>query len=417
MIRNNIVYATFCDWTFTVTKAEGSYLWNQDNKKLIDFTSAWNVTNLGWNNREVSQAIIDQAGKNSTAAMWMNDEIQSQYAKALTDAMPKELDVVVRATGGTDANDKALLMARSLTKRKKVIGFTDTYHGHSLGTISVGYRPEYIPNESPVVPEFIKIDFPVATGDETADAVVLSKFSSALEELLKNGDVAAIVTEAGIITGWGSTFVAPLGYLTLVRKLTQKYGTVMILDEVGTGFSRCGTLFAMELEGVVPDMVTLAKAMSNGTGAMAAVVTKSTYGEKPLSSAKTHSTLAWMSQGVAASLKSLEIHKRDKVWEKAKSDGEYFLSTLKKELSNNQRVGLLTGVGMEFGLHFITGKETNAPDDAIAKQVIRKAYENGLHVVFGGDGNIQIMPPLTISREVLEKGIDILVDSIQSVTL
>jgi 4-aminobutyrate aminotransferase-like enzyme len=415
MIRKNILYANFCDWKFTLTKADGPYLWNEKNQQLIDFTSAWNVTNLGWNNPEVARAMVEQISNNSTTAMWMNDEIQAAYATELVKSLPPELDTVIRATGGTDANDKAMLVARHLTKRKKIIGFTDTYHGHSFGTISIGYRPEYIKSESPVVPEFIKMDFPQASGDLKSDKQILNQFAVNLENILKNEDVAAIVTEIGIITGWGSTFMAPAGYLSVIRKLTQKYGTLLILDEVGTGFSRCGKLFGLEIEGVVPDMVTLAKAMSNGAATMAAAVTKSSYGEAALSAAKTHSTLAWMSAGAAASLRSLEINKRDKVWENAAANGKFMLTAMKKELSDNPHVGLISGLGMEIGLHFVKDKKIKIPDDDLANAVINYAYKNGLHLIFGGDGNIQIMPPLTTPVEVLQKGLDILFESVKSV--
>jgi 4-aminobutyrate aminotransferase-like enzyme len=414
MIKNHIVYANFCDWTFTLKKASGSYLWNEKNQKLIDFTSAWNVTNLGWNNPLISDAMAQQIKQNSTTAMWMNDEIQFRYADELVKSMPAKLDSVIRATGGTDANDKAMMVARFLTGRKKIIGFTDTYHGHSFGTISIGYRPEYISRESPVVPEFIKMEFPVAVGDIKKDTETLNKFSHELENILKNEDVAAIVTEAGIITGWGSTYVAPIGYLQSVRKLTEKYGTVMILDEVGSGFSRLGKLFGLEIEGVVPDMVTLAKAMSNGAGTMAAVVTKSSYGDVELSAAKTHSTLAWTSVGVAAALKTLEIHKKDKVWEKAVANGNYFINSLQKELKGKLNIGMICGIGMEVGLHLVKNG-TQTPDDDLAKKIIQKAYGNGLHLIFGGDGNIQIMPPLTISKDILQKGLDILFETIKSI--
>lgn len=412
MIKNHILYADFCDWKFTITKAEGSYLWNEKNEKLLDFTSGWNVANLGWNHPEIYHAIIDQTKKNSYVPMWTNDEAQEMYAKALTSVLPKELDTVVRATGGTDANEKALLLARFITKRKKIIGFTDTYHGHSYGTISIGYRPEYITGEAPVVPEFIKMDYPVAIGEEKIDQATLQKFINNLEELLKHEDVAAIVTEAGIITGWGSTYVAPSGFLKAVRKITEKYGTLLILDEVGTGFSRCGKLFGMELEGVIPDMATFAKAIANGTETIAAVATKSTYGEVLLSQAKTHSTLAWMSLGCAAALKTLEIHLRDKVWEQAEVNGKYLLNLLNTELRAIPEIGYVTGKGMEIGLQF-ADPQTKKPNDTFAKRIISQAYQKGLHLVFGGDGNIQIMPPLMTSKDDLIRGIDILVDTVK----
>ncbi|HLD92174.1 MAG TPA: aspartate aminotransferase family protein [Patescibacteria group bacterium] len=406
MIKNNIIYSDFCDWTFGIKKAEGSFLWNTEGKKLIDFTSGWNVTNLGWNNPEVNVAIIKQARKNVYAAMWMDDPIQEEYAEELVKSLPKGLSFVCRATGGTDANEKAMLMARALTKRQKIIGCLDTYHGHSFGTISIGYRPEWARDVAPLVPEFIKINFPKSTNDSKKDVDVLRLFVIELEKLLKNKDVAAMVTEAGIITGWGSTFVAPKGYLEAVRKITKKYGTLLILDEVGTGFSRCGKLFGMEIEGIVPDMSTFAKGMSNGGAAIGAVVVNNKFNDVSLSASKTHSTFGWTSVACAASLATLKVHKRDRLWEKSKKDGDYIMNNLKKELADHPRLGEIQGLGMEIGIMFVKDKKSMDFDDAYANKVIKECYKKGLHLILGGDGNIQIMPPLTIDRKVLDDGLD-----------
>lgn len=414
MIRNNILYAQFCNWQFSVKKASGSFIWDQNNKKLIDFTSGWNVTNLGWNHLEINQAMISQIKKNTYEPMWTNDEIQEKFAKAMVKTLPKELDTLVRTTGGTDSNEKAFMLARRITKRKKIIGFNDSYHGHSFGTISVGYRPEYITNETPVVPLFIKMNFPQTTYNTTMDKIILEKFEESLENVLKKEDIAAIVTEPGIITGWGSTLVAPIGFLTTVRKLTRKYGTLLILDEVGTGFSRCGKLYGMQFENIAPDIATFAKGLTNGAGAMGTTAVKSSYGDQALSQAKTHSTFGWTSVVVAAALKSLEIHLRDKVWETAARNGKYLLNLLRKELSDIPNVGMINGLGMEIGVQFLNPK-TKKIDNEFALKVIRHAHEKGLHLVFGGDGNIQIMPPLTIERSTLDKGIDIFIDAVKIV--
>jgi len=210
MIKNHIIYSNFCDWTFDLKKAEGSFLWNEKGQRLIDFTSGWNVTNLGWNNPEVNNAIIKQAEKNVYAPMWADDLIQEEYAEELTKSLPKGLDFVCRATGGTDANEKAMIMARTLTKRQKIVGCLDTYHGHSFGTISIGYRPEWALDVSPLVPQFVKIKFPKSTNNEEEDKNILKLFISELEKILIDNDVAAMITEAGVITGCGSTFVGPI---------------------------------------------------------------------------------------------------------------------------------------------------------------------------------------------------------------
>src|SRR3972149_48024 len=238
MIRNHIFYNPVAsEWKLEVTKAQGPCLWDENKKQLIDFTSGWNVANLGWNRPEVNDAIARQSKNNVYVPMETSGAIQEAYAEEFAASLPAELNAFCRATGGTEANEIALKIARAATGRKKIIGFRDTYHGQSFGAMSIGYQPEYVEAISPMVPEFVQIDFPSAYNWGLSDSETLAKFLTTLEGLLKKKDVAAIVTEAGIVTGWGSTKVAPGGDFKAVRKLTAQYGTLMILDEVGTGFS------------------------------------------------------------------------------------------------------------------------------------------------------------------------------------
>lgn len=168
--------------------------------------------------------------------------------------------------------------------------------------------------------------------------------TSELEKALSRQDVAAVFTEAGIITGWGSTYVAPSGYLPLVRKLTEQYGTLMILDEVGTGFSRCGTLFGLELGGITPDIVTFAKASANGAVPIGSMITREDIAEATCAKSILLSTFGWTPLACAAALRTLQIHQRDKVWEKAERDGEYIVSRLKKELADHPKVRDIRGL-------------------------------------------------------------------------
>lgn len=412
LIKNHILYTDFTGWRFEISKAEGSFLWDEHGKKYIDFISGWNVTNLGWNHPEVNEAVARQAKKNVYNPMWTSINVQEEYAKKLLSVLPKKLNTVCRATGGTEANEEALKIARAATGRKKIIGFKDSYHGQSFATMALGYRPEYVKAISPLVPDFIQIDFPDTYKINKDETQVLKEFLDNLEEILAKKDVAAILTEAGIITGWGSCLVAPNGYLQAVRDLTKKYGTLLILDEVGTGFSRIGRLFGMEREGVVPDIVTLAKGISNGAAAIGAVVTSSDLVEPVISKTNLTSTFGWTGVACAAALKTLEIHLRDKVWEQAARKGEYLLTTLRKKLLKHPHIRDIRGVGMEIGIDFVEDRKTQKKNSKIIDEMIRIAFRNGLHIIRGSETVIQIMPPLTILQEVLDEGIEILVNSI-----
>ena len=413
MLKKHIVFNPFSDWRFDFKKASGPYIWTVEGKKLIDFTSGWNVTNLGWNHPEITEAIIKQLEKTTYAPAWTICEIQEEYAQALTDSLPPGLTAIERATGGTEANEEALKTARAYTGRKKIISFKNTYHGQSFATIAVGF-PEYMGSIAPFMEGIIRVEFPTTSGTYLGPEIILRNFATTLEKILEKEDVAALITEPRIITGWGSTYTAPEGYLKVVRKLTKKYGTLLILDEVGTGFSRCGKLYGMELEGITPDIVTLAKGMSNGAAPIGAMITTEEIAKKPLDKTNPFSTFGWTPVACAAALKTLQIHQRDKEWIKAEKDGEYLINTLKKELKNHQRVGEIRGIGMEIGIEFLDKERAN-PDREYARQVVDAAYKKGLHLTLGDGGNIQIMPPLTIEREVLDRGIDILIDSINHV--
>lgn len=410
MIKNHIVYNPVVDWRFDLAKAQDSYLWDSQGNQYIDFSSAWNTTNLGWNNPEINQALIDQVNKNTFAPMWTAEETQIKYAKALTDVFPKELDAVCRATGGTEANEMALKISRAVTGRSKIVSFAHTYHGQSFGTLALGFVPAYVKAISPVVPDFIQMDYPDIFSE---DNNVLENFLSKLEDILKQKDVAAVFTEAGLITGWGSMLEAPKGFLSSIRKLTETYGTLLVVDEVGSGFSRTGKLFAIEHENVVPDIVTLAKGIGNGAVPLGAVITKSKLIEKNIGAFKPTSTNGWTPLACAAGLKTLEIHLRDKVWNQAETKGKIIKDFLSRELAGNQHFNKLRGKGMEIA--FDLGK-MESEDEGISDaptSFMKKCMQNGLHLAYAGNC-VQIMPPLTISESILNDGLEKLVSVIKS---
>ncbi|KKU16203.1 MAG: Aminotransferase class-III [Candidatus Woesebacteria bacterium GW2011_GWC2_45_9] len=413
MLKNRIIYTNSSPWEFNLKRAKGSYLWTEKGKRLLDFSSGWNVSNLGWNNPEIVDAVVKQAKTNLYSPMETTDPIQQEYAKLLTDSLPKELASVARATGGTEANEESIKTARAFTGRKKIIGFKDTYHGQSFGTMSLGYLPKYVEAISPMVPEFIQIDYPETYRDNRDPKIILEEFSDKLEKILAKKDVAAIVTEAGIVTGWGNTRVAPKGYLKVVRNLTKKYGTLMILDEVGTGFSRCGRLFAMEIENIVPDIVTFAKGISNGACAIGTMVTRKEIADKVFDIANLTSTFGWTPVACAAALKTLQIHKRDMVWEQATKNGKYLIEVLKRELKDNPRVGDIRGIGMEIGIELVKDKRTKEKYLDLFPMITKKARDKGLHLLGDNDNVIQLMPPLVIENKVLDEGIGILLEAIK----
>jgi 4-aminobutyrate aminotransferase / (S)-3-amino-2-methylpropionate transaminase / 5-aminovalerate transaminase len=416
MVKHQMVYCTpFVEWAFDLDRAQGSTLWTKNGRKLIDFTAGWNTTNLGWNNQEIAEAMIAQVRKNSYAAMWMAEDAQREYAALLTAALPRGLTAVGRATGGTEANEMAIKAARVFTGRKKIIGFQMTYHGQSAETLQIGFPTPYIQEAVALGDDFIQLPYPQIYRATRSPDQVLQAFAEQFEAVLSSGQVAAVITEAGIVTGWGSVDVAPQGYLQLVRTLTQKYGVLMILDEVGTGFSRCGHLFGTQLDGVTPDIITFAKAITNGGAAMGALVTTEAIGQVAADKGLFVSTFGWMPVACAAALQTLRIHQRDKVWEKAESEGQYVMARLTRALAGRAAVGDIRGKGLEIGIDFVSDKSAKLRDLNFKAKVIQRAYDAGLHLTGGNESTIQLMPPLIIARATLDEGLDILINTIQRI--
>src|SRR3989339_94229 len=412
MVHRHIIYTKFSAWRFKIKDACGSYLWDDKGKQYIDFTSGWNVTNLGWNRPEIAEAVSSQVMKNTYASMWFCDDLQEKYASALHHVLPKELDSCSRVTGGVEANEHAMKLARAYTGRKKILGFYETYHGNNLSMLEVGYRKEWLTSISSDNSDYIHLEYPNIYRTDLNETEVLHDFEKRLEAVLENEDVAAVFAESGIISGWGSAYVAPTGFLTVVRRLTEKYGTLLILDEVGTGFSRTGKLFGMKHENIVPDIVTFAKGMSNGVAPIGAMVTKEKIAEVA-DPANLQSTFGWLPISCAAALETLKIHEKEKIWERVQKTGHYMMGELKKHLQDHPNVGDIRGMGMILGLDFVKDKKTKQKYPELTEKIVLHAWKKGLHLVCDHESVIQLMPPLTIEKEVLDKGIKVLVNVIK----
>lgn len=400
-----------------IKNAKGSLIWNKKGQRLIDFMSGWNIANLGWNNREITDAVIKQAKKNIFIPPWMIEPVQHRYAEMLTDELPKGLNLILRGTGGTEANEMAMKIARVITGRKTLLGCYNTFHGQSMGTLAIGYRKSMVDSISPLVGKFQHISFPDKSKypDQT-DNKILQDFKTKLEEKLSSRDVAAFITEAGIVTGWGDVSIAPYGYLKIVREITKKYGTLLILDEVGTGFSRLGKLFGMNLEKVTPDIATFAKAMTNGAIPMGTTVVREELMKdsiKIIQKSIIGSTFGWTPIACAAALKTLEIHKRDKIWLKSDADGKYIQKYLKNELKNVETVKDIKGIGMEIGLQYFKPQKKSKEEKSVVEYISDECYRRGLLAFSNLSNTILIMPPLNIERSILNKGLSILVSVIK----
>lgn len=267
ILRLNREY-TFFSWSaqakvnpIVIDRAEGIYFWDPDGKRYIDFNSQLMSVNIGHGDKRVADAISAQAHQLAFAAPQFATEVRGRLGQLLAELTPGDLNTFFFTLGGAEANENALRMARMVTGRQKVIARYRSYHGATAGAISVTGDPRRWASE-PAVPGVVRVLDPYRYGNAEPDPV--DEHLAYLEEVINYegpNTIAAFILET--VTGTNGILVPPDGYLAGVRALCDKYGILMIADEVMAGFGRTGRWFAVDNWDVVPDLLTMAKGLTS----------------------------------------------------------------------------------------------------------------------------------------------------------
>jgi adenosylmethionine-8-amino-7-oxononanoate aminotransferase len=381
---------------FEITKSQGSFIYDAQGKKYIDFLMGWCVGNLGWDHLEIKPLDIP-----SYVYPQLMYKPWGELAQLLASITPGHLKKCFRTTGGTEAVDAAMQIAMCFTQRHKFMSIEGSYHGNSLSTISLGsslHKNTY----KNLLAHCYKIEPPL---DQTA----LQK----IERRLKRKDIAAFIMEP-IICNLG-VLIPSKGFMTSLQALCRKYGTLLIIDEVATGFCRTGKLFAAEHFDLEPDIMTLAKAITNGYASLGAVITTETIAdsvskkieETPnLYATFLYSTYGWhpFSTHVAIATVKFIINNKTQLLSNVHEMSDLFQTRLEKmafkTLPKINIQGLAIGV--------------NTGDIHYARQIKTECKKKGL--IIDADGpNLMLFPALTIDKQTAEEGLNILETSIQGI--
>jgi adenosylmethionine-8-amino-7-oxononanoate aminotransferase len=363
--------------------SKDGYLIGPRGKRFIDFTSGWCVGNFGWNDRSIRAALRNFKGPTYVYpgyryAGW--DEL----AALLGDLAPKTLTHCFRATGGSEAVDLALQAAMVHTGRRKFISLADSYHGNTIGGLSVGSGDrDTLPN---LLRNCQRIKPPLTR--RSADRV---------EALLKRRDVAALIMEP-ISINLG-VLIPEDEFFERVEKLCKRYGTLFIADEVATGFGRTGKLFAVEHYNLQPDILCLAKAITGGHSPMGAMLTSAAVGRSMEEKGSFYSTYGWHPLSVAAALATLRPLQRGRkgFLEHVNALSGLFASRLAS--MRFRPTPKIRVKGLAIALEFGSEQE--------ATSIVERATKAG--VLLSAEGaTILLLPPLTMTKQVAEKGLSLL---------
>lgn len=407
---------------FVASKAKGCWVYNAEGRKYMDFTSQFVFTNLGHCDDRVNAAIAKQAALLPSVNSQWATEPKARLGKLLAEVTPGDLKKSFFSTGGTEAVEGAVKIARWATGKQKVLSRWRSYHGSTMGAMAVSadYRnwcaEPSVPNALHILPPYCyRCNF---GGTYPSCDIQCAKH---VEDVIRYEGgarrVAAVIGEP--IFGAGGVIVPPEEYWPMVRAICDKYEVVLIADEVMTGFGRTGKWFGMDNWGVVPDIMTMAKGINSGSVPLGATVVRPWVAEKFETTPYLHGhTYSGHALAMAAGVAAIEAYREDNLIEKAAKAGEYLMKKLKALQDNHPCVGEVRGKGLFCGIELVKNRQTKEPiHEALMEpprpatskmKFLGKCMEEGVYIMAGGASVIMICPPLAVTNAEIDFAMDVI---------
>ena len=395
-----------------IDRAGGGVLVDVDGNHIIDLASGIAVTSVGASDPAVVRRLSEQAERfTHTCFLVTQYEGFVDVAAALNRLTPgTHAKKTALFTTGAEAVENAIKIARTATGRPAVVVLGHAYHGRTLLTMSMTAKNvPYKEGFGPFAPEIYRVPSPYPfrwpTGAENAGAEAFAALKDAVVTQIGAHNVAAIVAEP--IQGEGGFIVPPPGYLKAVQDFATENGIVFVADEIQTGLARTGAMFACEHEGVVPDLITTAKALAGGMP-LAAVTGRAELMDA-VAPGGLGGTYAGNPVACAAALGALETIERQNLVQRAREIEERVMPRLNALIGTDSSVGEVRGRGAMLAVEFVRpGTKDPAPE--VARAVAARCHEEGvLTLVCGTYGNvIRLLPPLVIPMELLDEALDVL---------
>jgi taurine--2-oxoglutarate transaminase len=407
-----------------IAGAEGTYFWDYDGNKFLDFSSQLVNVNIGHQHPKVIAAIQEQAAKLATIAPQHANDKRGEAAQRIVDLAGPNMAKVFFTNGGADAMENAIRMARLHTHKHKVLSTYRSYHGNTGAAIAATGDPRRWPNEYAAQhvhffgPYLYRSEFWASTPEEES-ARALQHLEHVIQFEGPN-TVGAIVLES--VVGTAGILVPPPGYLEGVRALCDKYGIVWIADEVMAGFARTGEWFAFQNWSAQPDLIVFAKGSNSGYVPVGGVVISgdisATFDERVFPGGLTYSGHPLAAASIVASIDAM---KEEHIVENAKSIGETVLGPGLRALQDKHPVmGDVRGLGVFWGVDLVTDRATREPlapyggTSPAMTELVAESKKRGL-MPFTNFNRLHVVPPCVVTEAEAKEGLDIL-DEVLSIT-
>lgn len=405
----------------------GVMLKDTEGKEYIDAASQLANVNLGYGRFDIIDAAMEQAKKTQFTALYygFTNPATVECARKLTELTPKGLEYFIFSSGGSEANEIALKIARVFWRRKghnkfKIISLYNSYHGSTYGCLTITGlgNGSFSRGAEPTVPGIILIPpyncYRCYFGLEYPKCgIMCAKF---LAQTIKNegaDTVAAFIAEP--IQGAGGVIQPPPEYWPMVREICTQNDVLLIADEVMTGFGRTGKMFALEHWNVVPDIMTIAKGITSGYFPFGAAVISNSIVETFKNTVFVHGlTYSGHPTCAAAAVKAMDIYIKERIVEHTAEVGKYALDRLMTEFMPLPHVGTVNGLGLFIGLEIVEDKVTKSmPAPDVMPKLQKEFRDKGVWIRFSNN-RFHIAPPLVITKEQLDRVLDVMKAGISS---
>jgi len=398
----------------TIARAEGIWIEDVAGRRYMDFHGN-SVHHIGYGHPRLVRAIKDQLDSLPFSPRRFTNEVAVELAEKLGAIAPGALSKVLFTTGGSDANEVALRIARAATGRFKTLSFWDAFHGAGFGASSVGGEATFrshiagplLPGAEHVAPFHC---YHCAYGHPGPENCGLACAKMVDYVLGREGDVAAVIAEPMRAV----PVVPPPGYWKAVQEACHRHGALLIMDEIPTGLGKTGEMFAFEHDGIVPDIVTLGKALGGGVLPVAAVVARrdlDVCGDYAIG----HYTHEKNPVTARAALTTLQIIEDEGLVARSARLGAWAQEMLHDRLERHPKVGDIRGRGLMFGVEMVEDRATRAPASGLAERVYYRALENGVSFKISAGSTLTLSPPLTIEESDLEQALNVVMSAIEDI--
>ncbi|RDJ32541.1 MAG: aminotransferase class III-fold pyridoxal phosphate-dependent enzyme [Crenarchaeota archaeon] len=378
MTEDDFMGSLYQRFPVTIEKGLGSHVWDTNGKEYVDCMGGYGVALVGHRNERVVNAIKSQLDKIITVHSSLYNKTREEFLETLMKQTPKGLSQVHLNNSGAEAIEAAIKFARKFTGKKGMVAMKGSYHGKSMGALSLTFNPKYRKMFEPLVEQVSFSSF----GD-------INELRSTINE-----DTGFVIMEP--IQGESGIHVAPDGFLEDVRKLCDEKGILLIFDEIQAGLGRTGRMWASEHWNTTPDIMCLAKGIAGGVPMGATLVKpeilscmskgehSSTFGGNPLS--------------CAAGIGTIHALTQDGLIKNAEKNGEKFIDGLKKLQEKHDIIREVRGKGLMIGVEL----------KFEVKDILMEGIKEGILLLYSGRNILRLLPPLVISEEDITKVLDTL---------